>query len=111
MNNSIKPKKLNWTKGMSIASFCLILMIFIIDKIKEPLLGLKDGYAPHNFGLNTLIIGPSMVLSFILSLIVIVRIIKYWKIWPTKKSKYIILGLALPALLLYSDFLIRIFSI
>ena len=75
-------KKIKWTKGMSIVSFLLILMIFLIDNIKEPLFGLKDGYAPHNFGLNIFIIGPSMLLSFVLSIIVAVRIIKYWKVWP-----------------------------
>ena len=69
-------KKIKWTKGMSIVSFLLILMIFLIDNIKEPLFGLKDGYAPHNFGLNIFIIGPSMLLSFVLSIIVAVRIIK-----------------------------------
>lgn len=103
-------KKIKWTKGMSIVSFLLILMIFLIDNIKEPLFGLKDGYAPHNFGLNIFIIGPSMLLSFVLSIIVAVRIIKYWKVWPNSKSKYIFIGLALPAIIIYVDLLIRIFK-
>ena len=111
MNNIPNPKKVKWTKGMSIVSFCLVLMMFIIDFIKEPILGLKDGYAPHNFGLNILIIAPSMLISFILSLIVAFRIVKYWKIWPTLKSKYVTLVLALPAIIIYADFLIKIFSI
>ena len=111
MTSILKPKKIKWTKGMSIVSFCLILMIFLIDNLKEPLFGLKNGYAPHNFGLNLMIIAPSMLLSFILSLIVTVRIIKHWKIWPNTKSKYLVLALALPAIIIYADFLIRIFSI
>jgi len=103
-------KKIKWTEGMSIVSFLLILLIFLIDNIKEPLFGLKDGYAPHNFGLNLFIIGPSMLLSLILSIIVTVRIIKYWKVWPSSKSKYIFIGLALPAIIIYVDLLIRIFK-
>jgi len=95
---------------MAIASFCLIVLVFVIDNLKEPLLGLKDGYAPHNFGLNIFIIGPSMLLSFILSVIVVVRIKKYWKLWPNQKMKLVILGLALPAIIVYANLLIAIFS-
>jgi hypothetical protein len=110
MVKSIKPKKINWTKGMAVASFCLVILIFVIDNIKEPLFGLIDDYATHNFGLNIFIIGPSTLLSFILSLIVSFRIIKYWNIWPKTNSKYIILGLAFPAILIYANLLIVIFS-
>ncbi len=102
-------KKIKWTEGMSIVSFLLILMLFLIDNIKEPLFGLKDGYAPHNFGLNLFIIAPSMLLSLVLSIIVTVRIIKYWKVWPNSKSKYLFFVLALPAIIIYIDLLIRIF--
>lgn len=111
MNNIPNPKKVKWTKGMAVVSFSLILMIFIIDYIKEPILGLKKGYAPHNYGLNILMIAPSMLLSFILSIIVAFRIIKYWKAWPSLKSKYLTLVLALPAIIIYADFLIKILSI
>lgn len=110
MSNILKPKKAKWTKGMAIVSFCLILLIFLIDNLKEPLFGLKEGYAPHNFGLNLFIIGPSMLLSLILSIIVIIRIIKNWKVWPNSKSKYLFFGLALPAIIIYVDLLIRIFK-
>ena len=103
-------RKIKWTKGMSLISFLLVLLIFIVDNIKEPLFGLKDGYAPHNFGLNLFIIGPSMLLSLILSIIVTVRIIKYWKVWSNSMSKYLFIGLALPAIIIYIDLLIRLFK-
>jgi len=107
----LNRKKVKWTKGMSIVSCCLILMIYLINYTKEFIFGLKDGYAPHNFGINILVFGPLMLLSFILSLIVVIRIIKYWKLWGNLKSKYLTLGLALPAIIIYTDLLIIIFSI
>ncbi len=94
---------------MSLISFLLVLLIFIVDNIKEPLFGLKDGYAPHNFGLNLFIIGPSMLLSLILSIIVIIRIFKNWKVWSNSMNKYLFIGLALPAIIIYIDLLIRLF--
>lgn len=110
MDKILKSKKIKWTNGMSIVSFCLIILVFVIDNIKEPLFGLKDGYAPHNLGLNIFIIGPSMLLALILSIIVVFRIIKYWKIWPKQKGKFVILGFALPAIIVYANLLLVIFS-
>jgi len=94
---------------MSIMSFILIITTFIIDNLKEPSIGFKDAHPSYDF-LKLFIIGLSMVISLILSIIVIIRVIKYWKVWPNLKSKYLIFGLALPAIISYVNLLTLIFK-
>jgi len=111
MDKKINPQKIKWTRGMALISFCLVVLAILIDNIKEPLFGLKAGDETQNFSLNLFITGFSMLLSFILSLFVFIRVVKYWKLWPNQRVKFIILGLALPAIILYIMLLFVIFSI
>ena len=109
MIKKLKQKRINWTLGMSIVSFCLLLTVFIVDTMNEPLFFLKD-HKYYHFDSNLVVIVPAFLLSFVLSLIVVIRIVRYWKVWPKRNSKYVILALALPGIIAYLNLLTLLFT-
>ena len=101
-------KKIKWTARMGIASCCILLFAIGINQFREPLLGIKEGYAPHNFSFNILFFLPSMLAALGLGLAVIGRTIKYWRKWTNLKKKWTLIGLSIPAIGLWTFMIIRI---
>jgi len=93
---------------LSAASFLLVSLALVLNYFREPLLGLKEGYAPHNFYFNFTFFLPSMALAFVLSLYVAIM----W--WKSKaagiedKYRWISFVLFMPALLFWAFILVMI---
>lgn len=104
-------KKLKWTYRMALASFTLLIMALFINYFREPLLGIKEGYAPHNFSFNFLFFLPAILTSLGFGIAVIGRTIKHWKKWNNLNRKLIFIGLSSPVILLFIFQTIRILTI
>ncbi len=88
---------------------CGILFFALgVNFLREPLFGIKEGYAPHNFGFNFMFFLPLMLTALILGLVVVGRTIKYWKIWTDLKKKWILIGMSIPAIGLWTFMIVRI---
>ena len=104
-------KKLKWTFRMALTSFILLILALLINYFREPLLGVKQGYAPHNFSFNFLFFLPAILTSLGLGIAVIGRTIKHWKNWKSLDKKLIFIGLSSPVILLFIFQTIRILII
>lgn len=104
-------KKLKWTFRMALTSFILLTFTLLINYFREPLLGVKEGYAPHNFSFNLLFFLPAILTSLGLGIAVIGRTIKHWKKWNNLSRKLIFIGLSSPIILLFIFQTIRILII
>ena len=104
-------KKLKWTYRMALTSFILLIITLLINYFREPLLGIKEGYAPHNFSFNFLFFLPAIITSLGLGIAVIGRTMKHWKRWNNLNKKLIFIGLSSPVILLFIFQTIRILTI
>ena len=87
------------------------LKIIKLHNFREPLLGIKEGYAPHNFSFNFLFFLPAIIISLGLGIAVIARTMKHWKRWNNLNKKLIFIGLSSPVILLFIFQTIRILTI
>lgn len=101
-------RKKEWTFKLAVFSFILLSFALLINYFREPLLGIKEGYAPHNFSFNFLFFLPTILTSLILGFIVFGRTIKYWSLWKNEKQKIVFILLSLPVILLFIFQLFRI---
>ncbi|MFC4634426.1 hypothetical protein ACFO3O_10945 [Dokdonia ponticola] len=104
-------KKLKWTFRMALGSFTLLMIALLINYFREPLLGIKEGYAPHNFSFNFLFFLPAILTSLGLAIAVVGRTIKHWKKWGDLNRKLLFFGLSSPVILLVAFQIIRILTI
>lgn len=104
-------KKLKWNLRMALTSFSLLTFALLINYFREPLLGIKEGYAPHNFSFNFLFFLPAILTSLGLGIAVIGRTIKHWRNWNSLNRKLIFIGLSGPVILLFIFQTIRILTI
>ncbi|UAB82292.1 hypothetical protein INR76_05900 [Marixanthomonas sp. SCSIO 43207] len=104
-------KKLKWTFRMALTSFTLLIITLLVNYFREPLLGIKEGYAPHNFSFNFLFFLPAIITSLGLGIAVLGRTIKNWKKWNDLNKKLIFIGLSSPVVLLFIFQTIRILTI
>ncbi|MFT0715209.1 hypothetical protein [Flagellimonas lutimaris] len=102
-------KKIKWTYRMAIGGFGILIIALLINYLREPLFGIKEGYAPHNFGFNFTFFLPSMLTALILGMIVFGRTVKYWKTWTDLNKKWIFIALSIPAIGLWTFMIFRIF--
>lgn len=93
---------------MAFASLGILILSLVINEFREPLFGIKKGYAPHNFGFNFLFFLPSMLFAIGLGFAVIGRTIKYWKTWEDLNKKLTLIGLSIPSIGLLIFMIIRI---
>lgn len=93
---------------MAFGSLAILIIALGVNFFREPLFGIKEGYAPHNFGFNIIFFLPSMVIALGLGLVVITRTIKHWKTWTDFKKKWILIGLSIPAIGLWAVMILRI---
>jgi len=93
---------------MALASLGILILTLVINEFREPLLGIKKGYAPHNFGFNFMFFLPSMLITLGLGLAVVGRTIKHWKTWTDLNKKWTLIGLSIPAIGLWIFMLLRI---
>jgi hypothetical protein len=102
-------KKLKWTTRMAYASLGILIFALLVNEFREPLLGIKKGYAPHNFGFNFVFFLPSMLTAIGLGFAVIGRTTKYWKAWTDFNKKLKLIGLSIPAIGIWLFMIIKIF--
>ncbi len=94
---------------MAFTSLGILVFALLINEFREPLLGIKKGYAPHNFGFNFMFFLPSMLTTLGLGLAVVGRTIKHWKTWTDLNKKLILIGLSIPAIGIWTFMIIRMF--
>lgn len=94
---------------MAFASLGILIFSLLVNEFREPLLGIKKGYAPHNFGFNFMFFLPSMLIAVGLGFAVIVRTIKNWKTWTDLNKKWTLIALSIPAIGFWTFIFIRIF--
>lgn len=93
---------------MAFASLGILIFALLVNEFREPLLGIKEGYAPHNFGFNFTFFLPAMLIALGLGLAVIGRTIKHWKTWTDLNKKWTLIGLSVPAIGLWAFMILRI---
>lgn len=93
---------------MAFASLSILILAIVVNHLREPLLGIKEGYAPHNFGFNIMFFLPSMLTALGLGLAVIGRTIKHWKTWTDLYRKWTLIGMSIPALGIWTFIILRI---
>lgn len=86
------------TKRMAFASLVLLILAIFINLIREPLLGIQNGYAPYNLIFNFLFYLPTMLISLLLSLSVIRWTIKHWNTLLDNHEKLLLLGMSMPSI-------------
>lgn len=94
---------------MAFASLGILFFAILVNEFREPLLGIKKGYAPHNFSFNFLFFIPSILIALGLSLAVISQTIKHWNTWTNVNKKWTLIGLSFPAIGLWIFIVIRMF--
>ncbi len=94
---------------MAFASFGILIFALFVNEFREPLFGIKKGYAPHNFGFNFMFFLPSMLMAIALGFAVIGRTIKHWKTWTDLNKKLILIGLSIPAIGIWTFMIVKIF--
>ncbi|EDM45099.1 hypothetical protein SCB49_03224 [unidentified eubacterium SCB49] len=102
-------KKIKWTTRMAVASLTILIFTLLVNEFREPLLGIKKGYAPHNFSFNIMFFLPSMLAAVGFGFAVIGRTIKHWKTWTDLNKKWTLIILSIPAIGYWTFILIRIF--
>lgn len=100
-----------WPFKLAISSFSLLVFTLTINYFRQPLLGVVEGYAPHNFAFNFAFFLPAMLLSFILGLIAILLTIIQWKKWNHLNQKLAWILLSCPVILLVAFVIIKILII
>ena len=93
---------------MALAGLSILLIAIVVNYFREPLLGIKEGYAPHNFGFNFAFCLPSMFTALVIGLAVIGRTIKHWRTWADINKKWIFIGLSFPAIGFWTFMILRI---
>ncbi len=93
---------------MAFGSLGILILTLLVNFLREPLLGVKEGYAPHNFGFNVMFFIPSMLIALGLGLAVIGRTIKHWKVWTNLSKKWTLIGLSIPAIGIWTFLILRI---
>ncbi len=95
---------------MAFASLGILIVTLVINEYREPLFGIKKGYAPHNFGFNFMFFLPSMLIAIGLGFAVIGRTIKHWKSWTDLNKKLLLIGLSIPSIGFLTFLMTRIFT-
>lgn len=106
--NEYHKRKVIWTTRMAIGSLGILILVIVVNLFREPLLGIKEGYSPHNFSFNFIFFIPSLLIALGLSLSVVGRTIKHWKTWTDVRKKWILIGLSVPAIGLWSFLILRV---
>ncbi len=101
-------KKIERTTRMAYASAGILFFALGMNILREPLFGMKEGYAPHNFGFNFIFFLPAVLTALVLGLKVLKRTIKHWKTWGDSKKKWILIGLSLPSIAFWAFIILRI---
>lgn len=96
---------------MALVSFGILIFALFVNEFREPLFGIKKGYAPHNFEFNLIFFLPSIAIAIALGFAVIGRTTKHWKSWTDLNKKLILIGLSLPSIGVLIYLLIRMFSL
>jgi len=94
---------------MAFVSLGILILALLINEFREPLLGIKKGYAPHNFEFNFMFFLPSMLIAVGLGFAVVGRTIKNWKTWTDLNKKLMFIGLSLPAIGIWIFIIIKMF--
>ena len=94
---------------MAFSSLGILIIAIVINEFREPLLGIKKGYAPHNFGFNFMFFLPCMLIAIGLGFAVIGRTIKHWRTWTNLNKKWTLIGLTIPAIGFWMFMIIRMF--
>ncbi len=102
-------KKIKWTTRMAFTSLGILIFALLVNELREPLLGIKKGYAPHSFGFNFMFFLPSMLIAIGFGFAVIGRTIKHWKTWTDLNRKLMLIGLSIPAIGIWTFIIIKIF--
>ncbi|MCX7550124.1 hypothetical protein [Xanthomarina sp. F2636L] len=102
-------KKIKWTTRMAFASLGILILALVINEFREPLFGIKKGYAPHNFGYNFTFFLPSMLIVIGLGFVVIGLAIKHWKTWTDLNKKLILIELSFPAIGIWIFIIVKMF--
>lgn len=102
-----QKRKIKWTTIMAFASLGILLFAILVNEFREPLLGVKKGYAPHNSGFNILFFIPSLLTALGLSAAVIARTIKHRKNWTDLRRKATLTGLSIPAIVFWIYLIFR----
>jgi hypothetical protein len=92
---------------MAFGGLGILILAIAVNFLREPLLGIKEGYAPHNFGFNFIFFLPSMLIALGLGLAVIGRTIKHWKIWTDLNKKWTLIGLSIPSIGIWTFLILR----
>jgi len=90
-------KKIKWTLRMALFSLGFLLLAFLVNEFRH-LFGFRKGYGGHNFAFNFSFFLPTTIIALILGLAVVGRTLKHWKIWTNLKKKWLLIGLAFPAI-------------
>ncbi|GLB48745.1 hypothetical protein [Neptunitalea lumnitzerae] len=104
-------RKIKWTFRMSLTSILLLTITLFINYFREPLFGIKEGYAPHNFSFNFMFFIPAKLISLGLGIAVIGRTIKHWTKWNFLNKKILLISLSSPVILLFVYQTIRLLTI
>ncbi|TYA92387.1 hypothetical protein FUA24_02560 [Seonamhaeicola marinus] len=94
---------------MAFSSLVILIFALLANEFREPLFGIKRGYAPHNFGFNFMFFLPSMLIANGLGFAVIGRTIKHWKTWTDPNKKLMLIGLSIPSIGVFTSLIIRLF--
>ncbi|MFK5889890.1 MAG: hypothetical protein QM486_04080 [Flavobacteriaceae bacterium] len=94
---------------MAFSSIGILIFALLVNEFREPLLGIKKGYAPHNFGFNFMFFLPSMLMAIGLGFAVVGRTIKHWKVWTDFNKKLMLIGLSIPSIGILVFLIIRMF--
>lgn len=92
-------KKQKWTLGISISSFILLALAYIINEFRFELFGLIPGSAPNNFVFNFTFFIPVILITLFVSTGMLVRTLKYWRFWKQLNFKLLVLLFTLPIIL------------
>ncbi len=82
---------------MAFFSIGILFLALLVNEFRH-LLGFRKGYGGYNFAFNFAFFLPSTIIALILGLGVILRTVKNWKNWTNLKEKWLLVGLALPAI-------------
>lgn len=94
---------------MAFASLGILFFAILVNEFREPLLGIKKGYAAHNFSFNFMFFLPLMLTALGLGLAVVGRTIKHWSAWTDLSKKWTLIGLSIPAIGLWIFIVIPMF--
>jgi hypothetical protein len=90
-------KKIKWTLRMAVLSLGFLMLGLLVNEFRH-LFGFRKGFGGHNFAFNFSFFLPITIIALTLAIAVIGRTIKHWKTWNNIKRKWLLIGLAFPAI-------------